>query len=449
MFDNLSEKLQATFKKLRGHGKLTEKNIQEGLREVKLALLEADVNYKVVKQFIADVQQQAVGQEVLNSISPGQQVVKIVHQELVKLMGGSYRQPALASEPPTIIMLMGLQGAGKTTTTAKLARRFKQEGKSTMLVAADPYRPAAAKQLNILADQLGVDCYCGAADQSTLKICRQALKQAREKSTGVVIIDTAGRLQIDEQLMGELKELKQKISPHYIWLVADAMTGQEAVRVAQGFEQEVGIDGIILTKLEGDARGGAALSLRAVTGKPIQFVGMGEKLDALEPFHPERMVSRILGMGDVLSLVERAEAVYSQEKTRELEKKLRGNTFTLEDFSTQLKQLKKMGPLEQILGMIPGLGNTKMLKGLKLDDKEFVHTQAIIDSMTPEERRNYKIINGSRRRRIARGSGTSVQQVNKLLKQFIQMQKMMKRFPKSPAALRGGPGLPFKKMPFI
>lgn len=443
MFDSLGERLQATFKKLRGHGKLTEKNIQEGLREVKLALLEADVNYKVVKQFIEAVQQKAVGREVLNSISPGQQVVKIVHQELVRLMGESFRQPPLASSPPTIIMLVGLQGSGKTTTAGKLARRFKKEGRSPLLVAADPYRPAAAKQLSILAQQVGVDCYCGPSGEAVLKTCRQALKQAKENAAEVVIIDTAGRLHIDEELMGELVELKQHISPHYIWLVADALTGQEAVRVAQGFEQVIGIDGVILSKMEGDARGGAALSIRAVTGKPIQFVGVGEKLEALEPFHPERIASRILGMGDVLSLVEKAETLYSEEKALELEQKLRCNRFTLEDFSTQLKQLQKMGPLENVLKMLPGMGNAKMLKGMQPDDKQLVHTQAMIDSMTLGERQNHKIINGSRRRRIARGSGTTVQDINKLLKQFTMMQKMIKRLPKSPSALGKMQGMPF------
>jgi signal recognition particle subunit SRP54 len=443
VFDNLSEKLQTTFKRLRGYGKLTEKNILEGLREVKLALLEADVNYKVVKQFIADVQQQAIGQEVLNSISPGQKIIKVVHQELIKLMGEAYRQPALAPEPPTIIMLMGLQGSGKTTTAAKLAQRFKQSGQSAMLVAADPYRPAAAKQLSILAEQLDTKCYSDQAGQSTLSICRKAIAYARENIIDVVIIDTAGRLHIDDKLMYELKELKSGILPSYIWLVADAMTGQEAVNVALGFEQAVGIDGVILTKLEGDARGGAALSIRAVTGKPIKFIGTGEKLDALEPFHPERMASRILGMGDILSLVEKAESLYSKEKSLDLEQKLKNSSYTLEDFRDQLKQLKKMGPMEQLLGMIPGLGNTKMLKNLKPDGKELIHAQAIIDSMTPEERRCYKIINGSRRRRIACGSGTSIQQVNKLLKQFAQMQKMIKRLPKSPAALGRRQGFPF------
>ncbi len=443
MFDSLSEKLQATFKKLRGHGKLTEKNIQEGLREVKLALLSADVNYKVVKKFIEDVQQKAVGQEVLSSISPGQQVVKIVHRELVELMGESFRQPALAPAPPTVIMLMGLQGAGKTTAAAKLARRFKGERRNPLLVAADPYRPAAAQQLNLLAQQLNVACFIGAPGQTPLKTCRQALSQAKETAIEVVIIDTAGRLHIDEGLMAELTELKQALSPHYIWLVADALTGQEAVRVAQGFEQAVGIDGVILTKMDGDARGGAALSIRAVTGKPIKFVGLGEKLEALEPFHPDRIASRILGMGDVLSLVEKAETLYSEEQAAELEKKLRSNRFTLEDFSSQLKQLKKMGPLENLLELLPGMGNSKALKGLKPDDKQLLHTQAIIDSMTQAERLNHKIINGSRRRRIAVGSGTSVQDINKLLKQFTQMQKLVKRLPKSSAGLGRMRGLPF------
>ncbi len=366
-----------------------------------------------------------------------------MHQELVQLMGESHRQPALAPVPPTIIMLVGLQGAGKTTAAAKLARRFKEERRAPLLVAADPYRPAAAQQLQLLAQQLNVECYCGTPGQAPLKTCRQALSQAKETTAQVVIIDTAGRLHVDEGLMGELIELKQTVAPHYIWLVADAMTGQEAVRVAQGFEQAVGIDGVILTKMDGDARGGAALSIRAVIGKPILYVGLGEKLDALEPFHPDRIASRILGMGDVLSLVEKAETLYSEEQAAELEKKLRSSRFTLEDFSAQLKQLKKMGPLENLLELLPGMGNTKALKGLKPDDKQLAHTQAIIDSMTSEERHNHKIINGSRRRRIANGSGTSVQDINKLLKQFTQMQKMVKRLPKSAAGLGRMRGLPF------
>ncbi len=443
MFDNLSERLQNTFRKLRGEGKLSEKNIKDGLREVKLALLEADVNYKVVKQFINNVQEQAVGQDVLKSISPGQQVVKVVYQELINLMGEPFKKPVLAQEPPTVIMLVGLQGSGKTTTSAKLARRFKQDGHFPMLVAADPYRPAAARQLNILADQLGVEFFGEPKPRSLVKTCKKALKHARQKAIEVVIIDTAGRLHIDQDLMKELVELRNAINPNYIWLVADALTGQEAVNVAKGFQDAVGIDGLILTKLEGDARGGAALSIRSVTGKPIKFMGMGEKLDALEPFHPERMASRILGMGDILSLVEKAEDMYSKDNAQDLQQKLMSNRFTLEDFRTQLVQIKKMGPLENLFKMLPGAGNLKMPKGAQLDDKQLVHTQAIIDSMTVEERRSPKIINGSRRRRIAQGSGTSVQEINKLLKQFTQMQKMIKKLPKLKAGFGRKRGLPF------
>jgi len=435
LFEGLAERLQATFRRLRGQGKLTEKNIQDGLREVKLALLEADVNYKVVRDFIRRVEQQAVGQEVLRSITPGQQVVKIVHQALTELMGQQHRKLELAANPPTVIMLVGLQGSGKTTTAAKLARWFLSSGRRPLLVAADPYRPAAVEQLKVLAEQVGVGCFTVKEAAPPVKTCLEAVRYAKVQGLDPVIVDTAGRRHMDEVLMLELQELKKGLAPQHVVLVADAMTGQEAVNLAQGFDKAVGLTGVILTKTEGDARGGAALSIRAVTGKPIHFVGVGEKLDALEAFHPERMASRILGMGDILTLVEKAEAAYSQEKAEELKRRLRTQEFTLEDFLEQLKQIKKMGPLDHLLEMLPGSGNIKKMRGLAVDERQLVRTEAIINSMTPEERRNYKIINGSRRRRIARGSGTSVQEVNRLLKNFMQMQRMLKALPKGS---RGG-----------
>ncbi len=445
MFEILTNKLQTVFKQLRGYGRLTEANIQEALREIKLALLDADVNYKVVKLLLQRVQEKAVGQEVLASLSPGQQVVKIVHQELVELLGQSYRKPRLASHPPTIFMLVGLQGSGKTTTAGKLARHYMSEGYRPGLVAADPYRPAAAKQLEVLAQELGIPCYSPLEGESPKDTCLRAVREAELQN--FLIIDTAGRLHINQELMEELQGLKKALSPHQIMLVVDAMMGQEAVRVAEGFHNQVGIDGVVLTKQEGDARGGAAISIRAAIGRPIQFIGVGERLDALEPFHPERIASRILGMGDILSLVEKTEAMATEEEARVEQKKLRSGKFTLEDFLAQLRQLKKMGSLEQMLellpaGLLPGKGKLAQIKGASLDERRLPRMEAIICSMTSAERRNYKIINGSRRLRIARGSGTSVQEVNQLLKNFAGMNKMFKSWPKQ-ARNMGGRFRPF------
>lgn len=430
MFDNLTERLNLVFKKLRGYGKLSEQNIQEGLREVRLALLEADVNYKVVRDFVSSVRERAVGQEVLESITPGQQIVKIVHEELTSLMGGEKQDLDLAKKWPASIMLVGLQGSGKTTTAGKLALFLKKKGKRPFLVPADVYRPAAIDQLQKLADDLKIPSFPSTPSMKPLEICQKAVMLAREKAYDAVIIDTAGRLHIDEVLMTELQEIKNNLHPSEIMLVADAMTGQDAVNIAEKFNQALELTGVVLTKLDGDARGGAALSIKTVIRKPIKFVGMGEKLDALEPFYPDRMASRMLGMGDVLTLIERAQATFDAKQALELEKKIRKDSFTLEDFRSQLKQIKKMGTLEQLIGMIPGLNRVKALQGFTPDERELVRIEAIINSMTRNERTNYTIINGSRRKRIAMGSGTSVQDVNKLLKNFAQMQKMMKQLQK-------------------
>jgi signal recognition particle subunit SRP54 len=428
MLDSLGNRLQAIFDKLGGRGRLSEENIQEALREVRVALLEADVNFKVVRAFIDRVKEKAVGQDVLTSLTPAQQVVKVVHTELVELLGGSGHRLAMASHPPTIIMLMGLQGSGKTTTAAKLARLYTKQGQHPLLAAADTQRPAAMDQLRTLGAQLGVPV-TGEPGQTPLEICRAAREEAASRGLTPLILDTAGRLHIDEDLLGELKAIRREVSPHHVLLVVDAMTGQDAVTVADRFNQAVGIDAVILTKLDGDSRGGAALSVRHVTGRPIAFVGVGEKTDALEQFHPDRLASRILGMGDVLSLVEKAQAVVDQTKAEELARRLREDTFSLEDFREQLAQLRKMGPLDQVLGMLP-FG--KMLKGAPKDidgeSADLGRFDAIIGSMTPGERRNPEVINGSRRQRIARGSGTSVQDVNRLLKQFAQLRKVMKQF---------------------
>lgn len=445
MFDNLSSKLEAIFKKLRGHGKLTEQNIEEALKEVRVALLEADVNFKVVKDFIQSVQQRAIGQEVMASLTPAQQLIKIVKEEMTSLMGGQEQRIQLSGSPPIPIMLVGLHGCGKTTTAAKLARHFLGMRKRPYLVPADVYRPAAIEQLQKLGEELRVDFYRPTPSQEPLEICLKAREAALKGGFDLMLIDTAGRLHIDEALMLELKEIKTQIKPREILLVADAMTGQDAVNVAKSFNERLGIDGIILTKMDGDARGGAALSIKTVTQKPIKFIGVGEKLDALEVFHPERMVSRILGMGDVLTLIEKAEAAFDEKKARELEKKIRKDSFTLEDFRDQLQQIRKMGSLESILHMIPGL--PKMMRGkgeFQVDDKELVHVEAIINSMTPKERANIAIINGSRRLRIAKGSGTSVQEVNRLLKQYAQARKMMKQFSKM-----GSKGLGRGRVPFF
>jgi signal recognition particle subunit SRP54 len=427
MFENLTEKLNRVFKKVTGRGKLTEANVQDALKEVRLALLEADANYKVVKNLVEDIRTRAVGQEVLESLTPGQQLIKIVNQELARLMGGERQDLNLSGKTPYIIMLVGLQGSGKTTTAAKLAQYLRKQGRHPYLVPADIYRPAAIEQLEKLGSQIEVPVYPSVPDQRPEYICVDALSKAGRENCDLLIFDTAGRLHIDEELMAELERIRDKTSPHEILLVADAMTGQDAVNVAGSFNDALSITGVILSKMEGDARGGAALSIRAVVQKPIKFVGVGEKLDALEPFFPDRMASRILGMGDVLSLIEKAQAQFDQKEAEKLQKKLKKREFDLEDFSAQLKQVKKLGSLEQILGMLPGMGQMKKLKQLKPDEKELVKIEAIISSMTRDEKKNYKIINGSRRKRIAKGSGTSLQDVNRLLKNFAQSKKMMER----------------------
>ena len=446
MLDSLSTRLQTIFDKLGGRGRLSEDNIQEALREVRVALLEADVNFKVVRAFIDRVKEKAVGQDVLTSLTPAQQVVKVVHDELVELLGGSGHRLATAPHPPTIIMLMGLQGSGKTTTAAKLARLYTKQGQHPLLAAADTQRPAAMDQLRTLGAQLGVPV-TGQPGQTPLEICRIAREEAASRGLTPLILDTAGRLHIDEALLAELQAIRREVSPHHVLLVVDAMTGQDAVTVADKFNKAVGIDAVVLTKMDGDSRGGAALSVRHVTGRPIAFVGVGEMTEALEPFHPDRLASRILGMGDVLSLVEKAQAVVDQTKAEALAKKLREDTFTLEDFRDQLKQVRQMGPLDQILGMLP-FG--KMLKGapkdLEGESADLDRFDAIIGSMTPGERHNPEVINGSRRQRIARGSGTNVQDVNRLLKQYAQLRKVIKQFKgmegKLPRGMKNLPGFP-------
>jgi signal recognition particle subunit SRP54 len=425
VFESLTAKLNGIFSHLRGHGKLSEANIQEAMREIRLALLEADVNFQVVKDFVQRVREQASGQEVMRSLTPGQQVVKIVRDELTALMGTEHRPLTMAPQPPTIILLVGLHGSGKTTTAAKLAKKMQELRHRPLLVAADIYRPAAMEQLRVLGESLRVPVLVQEGARDAVAICKQAFVYAPQQNCDVVIIDTAGRLQIDETLMQELRDIKQATHPHHTFLVVDAMTGQEAVKVAKTFDEAVGIDSTILTKLDGDARGGAALSIKAVVGKPIQFVGAGEKLEALEPFHPDRMASRILGMGDVLTLIEKAEQTIDADEAAALEQKIRQASFTLEDFQSQLRQLKQMGPLENLLGMLPGMRGAKLPP---VDERGLQRVEAIINSMTPEERRHPTLINGSRRRRIAHGSGTSVEDVNRLLKQFVQTQKLMKTF---------------------
>lgn len=425
-FDNLSEKLQNTFKKLRGKGKITEADLKEGMREIKLALLEADVNFKVVKDFIKTVTERASGAEVMESLTPGQQIVKIVNEELVALMGGTNEKIKINSHPPTVIMMTGLQGAGKTTTAAKLGGQFKNKGKRPLLVACDVYRPAAIEQLCVVGGQLGVPVFKIDGSKNPVEIAKTAVEHAKNHGNDIVIIDTAGRLHIDEELMDELKNIKSAVEVTETLLVIDAMTGQDAVTVASAFNEQLEIDGVILTKLDGDARGGAALSVRAVTNKPIKYIGVGEKLSDLEPFHPERMASRILGMGDVLSLIEKAESAIDEKKARELEEKLRKSQFDFNDFLDQMEQMKKMGPLQNIIGMLPGV-NAKQLEGMEVDESKMARVEAIVKSMTKKERENPSIINSSRKRRIAAGSGTNIQQVNALLKQFEQMQKMIKQ----------------------
>lgn len=436
MFQDLSEKLEIVIKKIKGQGKLSEKNITEALKEVRRVLLEADVNYKVVKSFITAVQEKSLGQKVLRSVTPGQQIVKIIHDELSVIMGESEAAVTLSGASPAIIMLTGLQGSGKTTLAGKLASYFKKQGRVPLLVAADIYRPAAVRQLEIVGEQVGVPVI-SEKSKSAVDICVNAVKESRNKGYDLLIFDTAGRLHIDQELMQELLQIKQKTKPQEILFVADAMTGQDAVTTAKEFLNWLDFDGVVLTKMDGDARGGAALSIRMVTNKPIKFISTGEKLDALEKFHPERMASRILGMGDIITLVEKAQDVVDKEQAEKLERKLRRQQFTLEDFYEQLQQIKKMGPLDQLMGMIPGI-KSSMLKGLSVDDGSFVKIEAMINSMTREERQRPQIIDGSRRKRISRGSGTSVQDINQLLKQFQMMQKMMKNIGK----------LRFKGMPF-
>ena len=423
VFEGLAEKLQNTLQKLKGKGRLSEKDVKQALKEVKLALLEADVNYRVVKDFISQVEERAVGKDVMESLTPGQQVIKIVNEELSALMGGDRSELQFADSPPTIIMLCGLQGSGKTTTAGKLARELEAEGKQPMLAAGDVYRPAAIKQLQVLGERLEIPVFSMGDEKDPVDIARGAVNYAATHNRDTIILDTAGRLHIDEDMMAELKAIKKAVDPEEILLVVDAMTGQDAVNVAENFDSALGINGLILTKLDGDARGGAALSIKSVTGKPVKFVGTGEKLKDLEPFYPERMASRILGMGDVLSLIEKAEESIDEKKARELEEKIRQNKFTLNDFMEQMEQVQNMGSLDQIIGMIPGMGAAKQLKNLQFDEKEFDYIKAIINSMTEEEKQDPDIINGSRRKRIASGSGTSIQQVNRLLKQFKKTKK--------------------------
>lgn len=425
-FEGLADRLQATLRKIRGKGKVTEADVKEMMREVRLALLEADVNFKVVRDFVNRVRDRAVGQEVLKSLTPGQQVIKVVNEELTALMGGETAKLAVSQRPPTVIMMVGLQGAGKTTSAGKLARYLQKQNRQPLLVAADIYRPAAIKQLQILGEQLHVPVF-SLGETDPVLIAQKAVEHAKEEHHDYVIIDTAGRLHIDGELMEELNQIKASVQPDEILLVVDAMTGQDAVNVAQSFNDQLDISGVILTKLDGDTRGGAALSVKAVTGQPIKFVGMGEKLDALEPFHPDRMASRILGMGDVLTLIEKAQQEVDQEKAKELERKIRKMEFTLDDFLEQLEQVRNMGPLDELISMLPGAGRIKGLKDLKVDEKKLKQVEAIILSMTKEEKENPEMINASRRKRIALGSGTTVSDVNRLLKQFQDMKKMMKQ----------------------
>jgi len=442
MLEDLTAKLETALKRVRGQGKLTEKNISDSLKEIRRALLEADVNYKVVKQFIEDVQDKAMGGEVIRSVTPGQLIVKIVHDELVRLMGESQTDINVSGIPPTIVMLTGLQGSGKTTFAGKLATFLRKKGHRPFLVGADVYRPAAKKQLEVLAKSVNVPMYTSDSSDA-LQISKESIKKARENSCDVLILDTAGRLHIDQEMMRELERIKQELKPQEVLFIADGMTGQDAVNAAKQFLEILDFNGVVLTKMDGDARGGAALSIRAVTDRPIKFLSSGEKLDAIEPFHPDRMASRILGMGDVVSLVEKAQETIDVQKAEKLEKKLRKAEFTLEDFYDQIQQIKRMGPLDQILGMIPGLG--KQLKGMPVDESAFTKVEAIINSMTPLERRKPNIINGSRRKRIASGSGNRVQDVNQLLNQFSQMKKMLKRMKKM--KFRGMPNvgsLPFQ-----
>jgi signal recognition particle subunit SRP54 len=430
MFERLSDKLDAAFKKLKGRGKLTEKNIEEGLKEIRMALLEADVHYRVAKRFITDVKKRALGHEVLTSLTPGQQVIKIVNEELTELMGSHQEELNLSGPSPVSLMLVGLQGSGKTTTAGKLAVFLRNKGRKPFLVPADVYRPAAIDQLKKLGEQLDVPVFSSSVEMDPVQISRDAKTAAHQQGCDTLLLDTAGRLHIDEDLMDELIRINEAVKPADILLVADAMTGQDAVNIAQSFNEALDIGGVVLTKMDGDARGGAALSIKEITGKPIKFIGVGEKLNELEPFHPDRLASSILGMGDVLTLIEKAQGLVDEKKAAELEKKLRKSQFTLEDFRDQMLQIRKMGSLGDIMKMIPGMGKLKQMKNMDMDEKELVRIEAIINSMTPLERRRHGIINGSRRRRIAKGSGTRVQDVNRLLKDYTQLLKMLKKLNK-------------------
>lgn len=444
-FEGLSNRLQETIKKITGKGKVSEQDVNEMAREVRLALLEADVNFKVVRQFIKDIKERAVGQEVMESLTPGQQVIKIVQDELSELMGGSQSKIAVADRPPTVILMSGLQGAGKTTTTGKLANLLrKQYNRKPLLVACDVYRPAAIKQLQTLGKQLDMPVFEMGTEVSPVEITKKALEYAKKEHLDYVLIDTAGRLHVDDELMTELKEIKEVANPDEIFLVVDAMTGQDAVNVAEQFDEELDVTGLILTKLDGDTRGGAALSIKAVTGKPIKFAGMGEKLDELEEFHPDRMASRILGMGDVLTLIEKAQTSIDEKKAKEMEEKMRTMSFTLEDFLEQMDQVKQMGPLDELINMIPGANKMRGMKNVQVDEKQIAHIEAIIQSMTIAERQDPSILNASRKRRVAKGSGTNVSQVNRLLKQFNDMKKMMKQMTNMQKGKKGkGFSLPF------
>ena len=443
-FENLSNKLQEVFKQLRGKGKLTESDVKSAMREVKIALLEADVNFKIVKQFVNKVTERAVGADVMESLTPGQHVIKIVNEELVDLMGSTQSKLTFSAKPPTVYMMVGLQGAGKTTSSGKLAGLLKKEGKNPLLVACDVYRPAAIKQLQVVGKNYNVPVFEMGDKLSPVEISKKALEYAAENRNDVILIDTAGRLHINEELMDELKNIKAEVRPQEILLVVDAMTGQDAVTVAESFDGQLGVDGIIMTKLDGDARGGAALSVRSVTNKPIKYIGMGEKMEDLEPFYPDRMASRILGMGDVLSLIEKAQMNLDEKAAAELEKKMRENDFTLEDFLSQMQQIKKMGPLKDLMGMIPGMNQINMDALNNVDtEREMKHLEAIIQSMTKEERNNPSILNGPRKKRIANGSGRTIAEVNRLLKQFEEMKKMMKQMTSMTKGKKGKFKFPF------
>ncbi|MBG9803867.1 signal recognition particle protein [Brevibacillus laterosporus] len=448
-FESLASRLQGTFDKLRGRGKIDETIVNEAMREVRLALLEADVNFKVVKQFVARIKERAVGQDVLKSLTPGQMVIKVVNEELTELMGGNVSKLAVSNRPPTVIMMVGLQGAGKTTTTGKLAKLLQKQNRKPMLVACDIYRPAAIKQLQVLGEQLSTPVFSMGDQVSPVEIATKAIEHAKENHYDYVILDTAGRLHIDETLMEELQQVREVAKPDEILLVVDAMTGQDAVNVAESFNNQLELTGVILTKLDGDTRGGAALSVKAVTGKPIKFAAMGEKLDALEPFHPDRMASRILGMGDVLSLIEKAQENVDVDKAKEMERQMRQGEFTFDMFLDSMQQMRQLGPLEDLLGMLPGMNKMKGMKDLKVDEKQIARTEAIVKSMTKEERANPDVMNANRRKRIAAGSGTTIQEVNRFIKQFEDMKKMMKQFTgmtdkmKKKSKKKGG-FLPFK-----